>query len=78
MLVILMENQLLRPETVCKSCPMASQNGLPRWQEGRLKCGRLVTQVTKPVSQGPAQYECATQYECAMGFRIAELSDQSS
>jgi hypothetical protein len=66
MLVILMENQLLQPEMICKSCPMASQNGLPRWQQGRLKCGRPVGQA---VSQGPAQYECA------MGFRVAELSD---
>ncbi len=69
MLVILMKNQLLQPEMVCKSCPMASQSGLPRWQQGQLRCGRPVTQ---PIHQGPAQYECA------MGFRIAELSDLSS
>jgi hypothetical protein len=68
MLVILMENQLLQPEMICKSCPMASQSGLPRWQEGRLRCGRPVIQ---PTHQGPAQFECA------MGFRVAELSDPS-
>ncbi len=66
MLVILMKNQLLPPAAVCQSCPMASQSGLPRWQQGRLRCGRPVDQ---PLPQGPAQYECT------MGFRIAELSD---
>lgn len=67
MLVILMEDQLISPATVCHNCPMASQSGLPRWQQGRLKCGRPLSQ---PLAQGP------TQYECTMGFRVAELSEQ--
>ncbi|KPQ34082.1 MAG: hypothetical protein HLUCCA11_15955 [Phormidesmis priestleyi Ana] len=69
MLVILTENQLLQPAKVCQSCPMASQSGLPRWHNGQLRCGRL---VAKPLGQAPAQYECA------MGFRVAELSDSAT
>lgn len=73
MLVILMNEQLLQPAMVCQSCPMASQSGLPRWHQGRLRCGRLVTnpldKMDNSLAQSPAQYECA------MGFRVAELSD---
>ncbi|MGC1306099.1 MAG: hypothetical protein WA885_02630 [Phormidesmis sp.] len=66
MLVILMEDRLLPPATVCQSCPMASQSGLPRWHQGRLRCGRL---VEKSLEKIPAQYECT------MGFRVADLSE---
>ncbi len=75
MLVILMENQLLQPATVCQSCPMASQSGLPRWQQGRLRCGRPVTKALDTDSIQSPQNQSPQQYECAMGFRIAELSD---
>lgn len=90
MLVIVMKNQLLQPATVCQSCPMASQSGLPRWQHGRLRCGRPVTQALdagssqspqNPSAQNPSaqnqdtQNQRPQQYECAMGFRVAELSD---
>lgn len=66
MLVIMMENQLLSPAKICCNCPMASQSGLPRWRQGQLRCGRPVGNA---LAQGP------TQYECTMGFKIAELSD---
>lgn len=66
MLVILMEDQLLSPAMVCHDCPMANQSGLPRWQQGRLRCGRP---LEKSLDKAP------TQYECTMGFRIAELSE---
>ncbi len=66
MLVILMADQMLTPEIICHSCPMANQSGLPRWQQGRLRCGR-------PIAQSPTQ--APAQYECTMGFRVAELSD---
>lgn len=71
MLVILMEDQILPPATVCQSCPMANQSGLPRWHRGQLGCGRLIVGVlaTQDSEQAPAQYECT------MGFRIAKLSD---
>ncbi len=85
MLVIVMKNQLLQPATVCQSCPMASQSGLPRWQHGQLRCGRPVIkdldtgsssnlQRQSPHNQSP-QNQRPQQYECAMGFRVAELSN---
>ncbi len=66
MLVILIDNKLVTPGKICQTCPMASQSGQPRWQEGRLRCGRP---IDKPLEGGPMQYECT------MGFRVAELSD---
>lgn len=66
MLVILIEDQLLKPTTVCQTCPMASQSGEPRWQKGRLRCGRP---IDTPPTKG------ATQYECTMGFRVAEVAE---
>ncbi|MEL6552477.1 MAG: hypothetical protein AAFQ63_03285 [Cyanobacteria bacterium J06621_11] len=45
---------------------MASQNGQPRWKEGQLRCGRPVETAIK---DGPMQYQCT------MGFRVAELGD---
>ncbi|MEL7224063.1 MAG: hypothetical protein AAF810_14415 [Cyanobacteria bacterium P01_D01_bin.36] len=66
MLVILIDNQRVKPETVCQTCPMASQKGEPRWQQGRLRCGRP---VASKLAEGPAQYECT------MGFRVTELVD---
>jgi len=66
MLVILIEDQLLKPTTVCHTCPMASQSGEPRWQKGRLRCGRPIkSNATKG----------STQYECTMGFRVAEVTE---
>lgn len=66
MLVILIGDRMIQPETVCQSCPMASQSGLPRWNQGRLCCGRIIEQ--------PRQ-ENLPQYECTMGFRVTKLSD---
>jgi hypothetical protein len=64
MLVILMDNQLISPEQVCQTCLMASQSGQPRWASGRLRCGRM---LQPPTDQQPEQYECQ------MGFRIANI-----
>jgi len=64
MLVVLMENQLLSASTVCQSCLMADQHGQPRWHHGELRCGRLLAKLSD------AQPE---QYECQMGFRIANI-----
>ncbi len=71
MLVILIEDRMVQPQTVCWSCPMASQSGLPRWNQGQLRCGRLI--IEKPLEESSPQYEC--KYECTMGFRVAKLSD---
>jgi hypothetical protein len=68
MLVIMMDNQLLMPQTVCQGCLMADQRGQPRWQQGQLRCGRL---LQRSGAEQPAQY--AIQYECQMGFRVANI-----
>ena len=70
MLVIRMKDQLLQPSTVCKDCLMANQSGLPRWQRGRLRCGRLIEETEQASNQ-----HTLTEYECAMGFRLAQISD---
>ena len=64
MLVILIENQLIPPHMVCQSCLMADQSGQPRWQGGQLRCGHALRKQTE---QHPEQYECQ------MGFRVAEI-----
>lgn len=64
MLVVVMENQLLSPQQVCQSCLMADQSGQPRWQPGKLRCGRALTKAPDNLPE---------QYECQMGFRIANI-----
>ncbi|MEB3209884.1 MAG: hypothetical protein VKL39_00950 [Leptolyngbyaceae bacterium] len=64
MLVILMDDQVIAPDHVCPGCLMADQHGLPRWSSGKLRCGRS---LQKAVDRQPEQYECQ------MGFRIANI-----
>ncbi|AFY42645.1 hypothetical protein [Nostoc sp. PCC 7107] len=64
MLVILMDDQILAPEQVCQSCLLADRSGQPRWRSGQLHCGQAIRKLTE---QQPEQYECI------MGFRIAEI-----
>jgi hypothetical protein len=64
MLVILMDDQLIPPQKVCQSCLMADQSGQPRWNGGQLRCGHAVHKLSE---QQPEQFECA------MGFRIANI-----
>lgn len=64
MLVVVMENQLLQPQQICQGCLMADQSGQPRWRQGELRCGRALSH---------AAHEAPTQYECQMGFRIANI-----
>jgi hypothetical protein len=64
MLVILMDDQVLAPEQVCQSCLLADRSGNPRWRGGQLYCGQAIRKLTE---QQPEQYECI------MGFRIAEI-----
>lgn len=64
MLVIVMNGQLLSPHQVCQSCLLASQAGQPRWDQGRLRCGQAIHKLN---DQQPDQYECQ------MGFRIANI-----
>lgn len=64
MLVILMDNQLISPQQVCQTCLLADQSGQPRWRGGRLGCGHAIRRASE---QQPEQYECQ------MGFRIANI-----
>ncbi|HEY9735164.1 MAG TPA: hypothetical protein V6D06_02740 [Trichocoleus sp.] len=64
MLVIVMDNQLVAPQAVCQSCLMADQRGQPRWHHGELRCGRALGRLS---AEQPAQYECQ------MGFRVANI-----
>ncbi len=66
MLVIITDEQLLSPKQVCQTCLMANQSGLPRWQEGKLNCGRAVVARS---SENQANI-----YECQMGFRVANIN----
>jgi hypothetical protein len=64
MLIILMDNQLLLPQQVCQTCLMANQSGQPRWEQGKLRCGRALIKMAESLPD---------QYECQMGFRVADI-----
>ncbi|MEB3884763.1 hypothetical protein [Lyngbya sp. CCY1209] len=64
MLVMMMENQIIEPHQVCQGCLLADRSGQPRWRGGHLTCGHL---IRKPGDNKPGQYECE------MGFRIANI-----
>jgi hypothetical protein len=67
MLVVIINNQIIAPQQVCQACLMADQDGRPRWQQGKLSCGRLVRNLnfcSEPQSDA---------YECQMGFRLVEI-----
>jgi hypothetical protein len=64
MLVMLTDNQVIRPDTVCQNCLMADSGGHPRWKQGRLCCGHA---VPKSGDKQP------NQYECEMGFRLVNI-----
>lgn len=75
MLVILMNDQLISPQVVCQGCLMADQHGQPRWHSGKLLCGRVLQCST--VEGGDTCYAQVNprhnQYECQMGFRVADI-----
>jgi hypothetical protein len=64
MLVILQNEQLLAVDKICQGCLLATQNGLPRWDHGKLGCGHYLGRMGdhKPII-----------YECDMGFRLANI-----
>lgn len=64
MLVILIGEQLLSPQQVCQSCLLADRSGQPRWNQGRLRCGHALHKLSESQPD---------QYECQMGFRIANI-----
>jgi hypothetical protein len=65
MLVMLTDNQLISPQSVCQTCLLADHNGQPRWHQGQLRCGRAISGLRQ---DQPAQFECQ------MGFRIADIN----
>jgi hypothetical protein len=69
MLIVVMEDRLFPPEQVCHSCLLADGKGQPRWYGGQLRCGQVIHKCgeNKCVEEQPEQYECA------MGFRIANI-----
>jgi hypothetical protein len=65
MLVILTDSQILEPRSVCQGCLLASQQGQPRVHDGQPCCGKALQ---------PCGDRYPHQYQCAMGFRLAEIS----
>lgn len=65
MLVILTESQILSPQKVCQGCLLADQGGQPRSHNGKPTCANVLNKLAA---------QQATQYECKMGFRLAEIS----
>lgn len=62
MLVILLDNQVIPSTSICASCLMANQSGQPRLRDGELGCAqRLESSTNLP------------QYQCQMGFRLANI-----
>jgi hypothetical protein len=64
MLVIVLDDNLIPPQTVCETCLMADQQGRPRWNGEKLRCGKA---LGKPTEQQPAAFQCV------MGFRVVNL-----
>ena len=64
MLVMIGDEQILSAKQVCHSCLMANRHGLPRWNRGKLSCGKALQE-----SEGKQ----AAVYECQMGFQVTEI-----
>ena len=64
MLVILTESQVIPPQRVCQSCLLADQAGQPRSHNGKPTCANALNKLT---------LQDSAQYECKMGFRLAEI-----
>ncbi|WP_218079618.1 hypothetical protein [Anthocerotibacter panamensis] len=67
MLVIVLQEQLIGTEVICRHCLLADRQGAPRRQGNRLLCGQPLP-VTEP----------APQYRCRMGFHLAQTTDKDS
>ncbi len=73
MLVILTEEQILAPQKVCCGCLLANKSGLPRWDHGKLGCGRVMRDLGLGGANSEDCAELAELYECQMGFRLANI-----
>jgi hypothetical protein len=67
MLVVVINDRILAPQQVCQACILADRDGQPRWQQGKLRCGKLVHNVTCCTEAQPDAYQCQ------MGFRLVEI-----
>ena len=65
MIVMIGDRQLLSPQQVCQGCLMSDKSGLPRWQNEKLRCGK----VRKPKTSGQVEV-----YECQMGFNVTWIN----
>lgn len=65
MLVVIAERQILSPQQICQGCLMSDKQGLPRWRNSRLACGKI-----KPQSTG----QQAKIYQCQMGFKVTWIN----
>ncbi|GAB4527043.1 MAG: hypothetical protein Tsb0014_07530 [Pleurocapsa sp.] len=64
MLVMMGDEQILSAQQVCQNCLMATQQGLPRWNHGKLSCGKALREAT---DKHPKIYECQ------MGFHLTQV-----
>ncbi|ACK64840.1 conserved hypothetical protein [Rippkaea orientalis PCC 8801] len=66
MLVILANDNILSVRAVCQGCLLANNQGLPRWNEGKLSCG---------YSLSPLDNHQPQRYQCEMGFQVAQIEE---
>lgn len=64
MLVILIDDRIVSPQVVCQNCLLADRSGQPRFRGGQLRCGHAIARLAESQPE---------QYECQMGFRIADI-----
>ncbi|MEI6379343.1 MAG: hypothetical protein WCO81_00445 [Cyanobacteriota bacterium ELA615] len=63
MLVIVTDTRIFSAQSVCKDCPLATIEGLPRWKQGQLDCGEYLKKANHQQQQ-----QQPTTYRCQMGF----------
>jgi len=64
MLVIVTKERILSPQEVCQGCLLATEDGLPRWQQGKLNCGQYLPK---------SHHNQPTLYRCQMGFSLVNI-----
>jgi hypothetical protein len=67
MLVVVINDRLLSPQSVCNACLLADRDGLPRWRQGKLCCGQLIRNLNLCNESQPDAYQCQ------MGFRLMDV-----
>jgi hypothetical protein len=72
MLMMVTDTQILSPQQVCCGCLLANLDGEPRWQSGKLGCGKPIGDCQGRETQGGNPQP--DRYECAMGFHLALIS----